>query len=347
MSASDTKDDAPEQKVAQIGNITITNASDTPESTPPRQSQMIELSEHKLQPHTYTRPTYCEICTGLLTGIVNQGMQCETCGLNVHPEGFYLEPGTSHGHDCCGEAMLRECQPKEPVSPETEERQRYEETVAAVNEELAQETAREESEKERVKAVTNDATLTGHDSKHPSDDSFIPHISRLLPKDYVEQAHTFEVVSFSAPTKCGVCNGILAGIFRQGKQCKTCGLIIHHGEGAEGHSNCHAEAMLKPCPMQKQDSVPPSSTEGQAPPQKQGKKVSSTGAKKTETDAKSQSKSSGKSDQASSMTNTSSHLPPSIASLPSKILASASSEEEHDDPHKFVEHTYYSPTYCR
>ncbi|XP_055333343.1 calcium-independent protein kinase C-like [Paramacrobiotus metropolitanus] len=39
---------------------------------------------HRFTSHNYKRPTFCDHCGSLLYGFMKQGVQCETCGLNVH-----------------------------------------------------------------------------------------------------------------------------------------------------------------------------------------------------------------------------------------------------------------------
>ncbi|XP_055333340.1 calcium-independent protein kinase C-like isoform X2 [Paramacrobiotus metropolitanus] len=39
---------------------------------------------HRFSVHNYKRPTFCDHCGSLLYGIMKQGLQCETCRLNVH-----------------------------------------------------------------------------------------------------------------------------------------------------------------------------------------------------------------------------------------------------------------------
>jgi len=332
----------PEEKVATLGNITSTSPAP---SSPPRESCVIELSNHNFQKHTFNTPTYCDICKGLLTGLWSQGLHCDSCGLNVHPKGVYKVAGSSEEHDCCAEAMLVQCKPKIEISPEEQERIKCEETVDVVDKELLEDLACCEVEEKQVATTTdgsgddskcpNDANEVAEDSKrrHPTDASILPQINGLLPKDFVEQAHVFEVVSFKELTNCGVCDGILAGMWSQGKQCKSCGLAVHHGEGAGEHSNCHAEAMVKPCPMVKQETV---SSDGKAMPPKESKNV--TSAESTE----SLSKHDGEEETQSSILSGASQLP----SLAKVIPSTLSSMEEEEMPHKFTEHSYTSPTNC-
>ena len=238
----------------------VSHTTTTPEATPPRKSCLIELSFHDFREHTYGTPTYCDICNSLLTGLWLQGLKCHACGLNVHPKG--------DEHDCCDEAMLRQCKSKEStVSAEEQQRMSYEQTVPEdIATDLARDNAAEkEAQTETIGEVkdasTNDNGKTNKDEastmkKYPTDASFLPRVSRLLPIRYAEQAHVFEEVAFGKPTHCGVCDGILKGIWNQGKRCKACGLIVHRGPGADNHENCHAEAMLRPCPMEKEEQVP-------------------------------------------------------------------------------------------
>ncbi|KAL3913706.1 MAG: hypothetical protein SGILL_006380, partial [Bacillariaceae sp.] len=59
---------------------------------------------HHFETYSFPKPTYCNICDGLLVGLWRQGMHCKVCGFDVHHgEG-------KNGHDDCkGEALLKAC----------------------------------------------------------------------------------------------------------------------------------------------------------------------------------------------------------------------------------------------
>ncbi|CAB9513676.1 protein kinase D2 [Seminavis robusta] len=63
-----------------------------------------------------------------------------------------------------------------------------------------------------------------------------------------ELAHLLEEHTYTKPTNCDICKGLLVGLWSQGLQCKLCGLNVHRGEGVGGHDDCRAEALFKGCP---------------------------------------------------------------------------------------------------
>ncbi|XP_070578559.1 ras guanyl-releasing protein 3-like isoform X1 [Ptychodera flava] len=54
--------------------------------------------KHDFHEHTYFKPTFCVHCTGLLWGLIKQGVKCKTCGIN------------SHKH--CKDLVVMECRSK-------------------------------------------------------------------------------------------------------------------------------------------------------------------------------------------------------------------------------------------
>ncbi len=40
--------------------------------------------KHNFSVHTYFSPTFCVHCTGLLWGLIKQGVKCKQCGINAH-----------------------------------------------------------------------------------------------------------------------------------------------------------------------------------------------------------------------------------------------------------------------
>mmetsp|Transcript_22693 Transcript_22693/g.34311 ORF Transcript_22693/g.34311 Transcript_22693/m.34311 type:complete len:449 (-) Transcript_22693:67-1413(-) len=60
--------------------------------------------------------------------------------------------------------------------------------------------------------------------------------------------HDFEEHTYSRPTTCDVCDGLLVGLWSQGLQCKICRMNVHRGEGSGEHDDCRAEALLMSCP---------------------------------------------------------------------------------------------------
>lgn len=94
-----------------------------------------------------------------------------------------------------------------------------------------------------VKSENEDATVTimGYEADQEEmaedDDSqcssiFLRKTSSLLnDTNELELAHKFAEHTYKAPTNCGICNGLLVGLWSQGLQCEICGLnvrIIDH-----------------------------------------------------------------------------------------------------------------------
>lgn len=63
-----------------------------------------------------------------------------------------------------------------------------------------------------------------------------------------EHAHSFHEHTYKQPTYCGICNGLLVGLWSQGFKCELCDMNVHRGGGVGEHDDCRAEALLAPCP---------------------------------------------------------------------------------------------------
>ena len=59
---------------------------------------------HHFETYSYQKPTFCDICGGLLVGLWRQGMKCQPCGMNTHHG-----EGKGGHDDCKSEALLMAC----------------------------------------------------------------------------------------------------------------------------------------------------------------------------------------------------------------------------------------------
>jgi hypothetical protein len=86
------------------------------------------------------------------------------------------------------------------------------------------------------------------------------HSTFLLGDDSEELAHKFADHTYKSPTNCGICKGLLVGLWSQGLQCEICGLNVHRGEGVDGHDDCRKEALLSPCSGKRAKEEEPATT---------------------------------------------------------------------------------------
>jgi len=77
-----------------------------------------------------------------------------------------------------------------------------------------------------------------------------PKVSRRTERalSFREHAHSFREHTYKQPTYCGICSGLLVGLWSQGFKCELCDMNVHRGGGAGDHDDCRAEALLAPCP---------------------------------------------------------------------------------------------------
>jgi len=198
----------------------------------------------------------------------------------------------------------------------------------------------------KAKTKMERAAIHDASTKSPEQDlqmsvsAFAPTIDHLIPKDSKQRPHCFETITFKKAPYCGVCHDLLTGRIMmgppQGKQCKTCGLVVHH-DGPGRHSKCYAEAMARPC-------TPGGSMEVKraASTDKTEKSRNQAAATVTATTAKTEFEQDGM-----GMKIISNILPSSYpAAAAAAAAAERGAEGEDELPHKFVEHSYASPTYC-
>jgi hypothetical protein len=103
----------PNDNRMNVSAVVNTAVLATPPSTPERQS--VELKNRKptaapelMQFHnftsaTFSKPTYCDLCSNFIWGIVKQGFTCEDCGYNSHKK--------------CQALVMTPCNPAHAHSP--------------------------------------------------------------------------------------------------------------------------------------------------------------------------------------------------------------------------------------
>lgn len=69
-------------------------------------------------------------------------------------------------------------------------------------------------------------------------------------KIHLHKGHHFVIYTYSHPTWCGHCGGLLWGIVKQGWKCIDCGFDIHKAKDHTGHQNCHRDLDYQ-CPGHK------------------------------------------------------------------------------------------------
>jgi len=161
---------------------------------------------HSFKVHTFTSPTYCDVCESLLVGFFSQGLRCDKCGTNVHR-------ACRSRVDADGGANNKAstiCDPT-PLMPNS---WRY-----------------------SVSSIDARGTTKTTSGASTSDD-----------EGEFERAHVFREHTYTTPTHCDICAGLLVGLWSQGLQCRTCKMNVHRGAGLGEHDDCRAEALsFSPC----------------------------------------------------------------------------------------------------
>ncbi|XP_053552231.1 serine/threonine-protein kinase D3, partial [Bombina bombina] len=170
------------------------------------------IRPHILLVHSYKSPAFCDYCGEMLFGLVRQGLKCQGCGLNYHKRCAFKIPNNCRGvksrhlssRSFTGPSSFQKSKtPTLPTGGSLED-------LGLNNTEVIGTAQGEKFKKIRIPSIAG----------------------RPIWKDWEEQnrvkvPHTFQVHSYTRPTICQHCKGLLKGLFRQGMQCKDCRFNCH------------------------------------------------------------------------------------------------------------------------
>ena len=178
-----------------------------------------QIRPHTLNVHSYKSPTFCDLCSVMLFGLVRQGLKCDGCGGNFHKRCAFKIP-----NNCTGIKISNG-----PLTPSLSSRRISEQwSIAGSDSSDSSETC---MLKERR------ATWAGGNT--PGDR---PELDRMFNR--LEIPHTIMIHSYKRPTVCHVCRKLLRGLFRQGLQCKDCKFNCHKKCENLAPRNCDGEGSI-------------------------------------------------------------------------------------------------------
>lgn len=168
----------------------------------------VEIRPHSLLIHSYKTPTFCDFCGEMLFGMFKQGLKCELCGLNYHKRCVFKIP-----NDCSHRKKRRNSFSDSSNSSSLG----YYTSVGATSIDGSN----------FLIAPNREGSSSPGTPKRSSNIHGRPAWVDMHLANRLKIPHTFVLHTYTKPTKCQFCNKILVGVFKQGLQCKDCGLNVH------------------------------------------------------------------------------------------------------------------------
>ena len=69
---------------AIVEDVVCPSASGALHNYCPHVSPQATKIAHQFEVHSYSSPTFCDLCGSLLWGVIRQGLKCAECKANVH-----------------------------------------------------------------------------------------------------------------------------------------------------------------------------------------------------------------------------------------------------------------------
>lgn len=181
-----------------------------------------QIRQHNLNVHSYKSPTFCDLCSVMLFGLVRQGLKCEGCGGNFHKRCAFKIP-----NNCTGTKVSS----NSPLTPSLI--RRISEQWSITGSDSGSDTGSDSNLLKERRATWAGGNIAG---ARPSD------LDRMFTR--LEIPHTFMIHSYKRPTVCHVCRRLLRGLFRQGLQCKDCKFNCHKKCENMAPRNCDGEGSI-------------------------------------------------------------------------------------------------------
>jgi len=179
-------------------------------NTQPLSEEDVEIRPHSLSIHSYKAPTFCNFCGEMLFGMFKQGLKCEFCGQNYHKRCVFKIP-----NDCKQTKKRRgSC----VSATESGSSLSYCSSVGA---------ASIDSSNLLIVPTREGSVSPGTTRKSSSNVHGRPAWVDMQMANRHKIPHTFVQHTYTIPTKCGFCNKVLVGVFKQGVQCKDCRYNAH------------------------------------------------------------------------------------------------------------------------